>query len=92
MQLTAGLSTHTTGDAVRISSGSGTERRRAGKRRIELTLREICFFSYQNRKCEELFVFRDGGEGEPTGRECQRELVIRSGPIGLRQRGGHEER
>ena len=39
--------------------------------------------SDQNRKCEEHFVFRDGREEEPTGREWQRKHVQRSGRIGL---------
>ena len=73
------------GGWIRRQRRRETERRRAGKRRIELTLREILCASDQNRTCEELFCFWDAGEGEPTGREWQRNHVRRSGSIGLRR-------
>ena len=63
-----------------------TGRRRAGKRRIELSLNENFCFSDQQRKLRGAFCFfRDGGEGEPIGIECQREQVRRSGPSELRR-------
>ena len=40
-----------------------TERRRAGKRRIELSLNEDVCFSDQHRKLRGAFCFWDGGEG-----------------------------
>ena len=39
----------------------------------------------------DLFFFLDGGEGEPTEIECEREQVRRSWPSELRRRGGHGE-
>ena len=38
-----------------------TERRRAGKRRVELTQRQNSCFSDQNRECEDAFFFWDRG-------------------------------
>ena len=55
------------------------EHRRAGQRRVELTLREIFFFSDQYRNYEDRFVFWYGGDGEPTGRERKPEHVQGSG-------------
>ena len=43
------------------------ERRRAGQRRVELTLRENSIFQTSPENCEEHFVFWNG-EGELTGR------------------------
>ena len=60
------------------------------KRRIELTLRENFCFSEQNRTPEEHFVFGTGEKGNRL--KWLREHVQRSGPIGLRPRGGHGER
>ena len=48
-------------------------------------------FHISTARCAEHFVFWDGGEGEPTGIERQREQVPMSGPSELRQRGGHGE-
>ena len=43
-------------------------------RRIELSLNENFSFPDQHRKLRGAFCFfRDGGEGEPIGIECQRE-------------------
>ena len=39
-----------------------------------------------------IVYFWDGREREPTGREWKRGHVRRSGPIGLRQQGGHRRR
>ena len=63
-----------------------TGRRRAGKRRIELSLNEKFCLSDQHRKLRAAFCsFFDGGEGEPTGIECEREQVRRSWPSELRR-------
>ena len=39
----------------------------------------ILFFQTSTENCEEQFVFWDGGEGEPTGREEEPEYVRGSG-------------
>ena len=63
-----------------------TGRRRAAKRRIKLSLNEIFRFSDQHRKLRGALSFLlDGGEGEPTEIECEREQVRRSWPSGLRR-------
>ena len=74
------------GGWIRRRRRRATGRRRAGKRRIELSLNENFLFSDQHRKLRGAFFFGgDGGEGEPIGIECQREQVRRSGPSELRR-------
>ena len=77
------------GSWIRRRSRRATGRRRAGKRRIELSLNENFVFEISTANCVEHFVFLDGGEGEPTGIECEREQVRRSWPSELRRFGGH---
>ena len=61
-------------------------RRRAGKRRIELSLNENFCFLDQHRKLREASCFfLGGGEGESIGIECGQEQVRRSGPSELRR-------
>ena len=68
------------GGWIRRRRRRATGRRRAGKRRIELSLNDHICFSDQHRKLREAFCFFwDGVEGEPIGIECQREQVRRSG-------------
>ena len=73
------------GGWIRRRRRRATGRRRAGKRRVELSLNDNFCFSDQHRKLRGTFSFWDGGEGEPTGIECQREQVRRSGPSELRR-------
>ena len=56
-----------------------TERRRAWTRRIEISRNENFSCSDQHRSCEKHCIFWDGGQGEPTGNECQLEHVRGSG-------------
>ena len=71
---------------IRRQKRRATGGRRAGKRRIELSLNENFCSSDQHRKLRVAFCyFLDGGEGEPIGIECKREQVRRSGPIELRR-------
>ena len=52
------------GGWIRRQRRRATGRRRAGKRRIELSLNEIFVSSEQHRKLRRLFgLFGDGGEG-----------------------------
>ena len=63
-----------------------TGRRRAGKRWIDISLKEIfVVIQISTASCVEHFVQWDGGEGEPIGIERQREQVRRSGPSKLRR-------
>ena len=80
------------GGWIRRRRRRATGRRRAGKRRIELSLNEnFCFSDHHRASCEEQFVFWDGEEGEPIGIERQREQVRMSGHGELRRWGGHRE-
>ena len=74
------------GGWIRRRRRRATGRRRAGKRRIELSLNENFCFSDQHRKLLGAFCFfSDGGEGEPAGIECEREQVRRSWPSELKR-------
>ena len=80
------------GGLIRRRRRRATGRRRAGKRRIKLSLNENFCFSDQHRMLRGAFgLFLDGGEGEPNGIECERGLGQRSDPSELRRRGGHGE-
>ena len=58
-----------------------------GGEETDLTLPERgrLFFRSAPQAAWSILCFRDGGEGEPIGIECQREQVIRSGPSEVRR-------
>ena len=80
------------GGWIRRRRRRATGRRRAGKRRIELSLNtRIFFWQISSASCEEHLVFGDAGEEQSTEIECQREHVRRIGPGELRRWGGRGE-
>ena len=72
--------TTSAGGWIRRRRRRATGCRRAGKRRIELSLNKNFVFQFSTASCKDHFVFWDEGEGEPIGIECQREQVQRTGP------------